>query len=297
MAENTGNANGNTPRKDSGTPSQHDSQEQQYENATGWDEEGHPHFGQMRSKYGPNYNPYRFGGPEPTNNNRQRMRGHNRRENRQTQSNGNAAWNQSNPGWGGNGYPNGQQGPQGQYGPNNPYGYNPNPNGYGNGYNNPNGYNGNPSNGYGPNGNYRNPQGGWNPPQNNPQQGPNYPYGTNPYMNPYNMPFGMQQFNPDDPNQNPVYGHWDWTAIFAFILSLTAYFCFIALPLGFYAYRRDTVLHMKGKGFAVAAIIISIIEIIGLIFLLLNPSLMQQVLSYAGSGASSTGLIQTLFFL
>jgi hypothetical protein len=282
---------------------------------TGWDSAGQPHFGQMRDKYGPNYNPYKYGAPAPENTgNGNQGNAQNGRNQNQPNQNGNAAWGQANPGWGGNGSQNnpgnmapgsGQngQGPQGyQNGPYSPYGPSPMNGGYapgygpqggapapnGNGY----GYGPNPGNGYGPNGPYRNPQGGGNPPQD-----PNAPF-TGPYTNPYNMPYGMQQFNPDDPNQNPVFGKWDWTAIFAFILSLTGYFCFIALPLGFFAYRREEVLHMKGKGFAIAAIVISILEIIGFIILLFNPDLLQSVLNLqgsTGSGSASTGLIQTLF--
>lgn len=320
MTDNTGNKTTPDPQ-DPQKKNSHSSQPDDYEKATGWDENGNPHFGQMRSQYGPNYNPYRYGAPQPenTSNNRSQNGRHQQNVNR---NNGNSAWNNANPGWGDprNGYPNGSQngqnpqgfGPQGfgpyPYGPQGPQGSPNGPQGSQGPYAGPqNGPQGpqnpygapNSSNPYGPTGQYRNPQGGWNPPQGSPQanqQGQNqYPYG-NPYASPYNMPFSIQQINPDDPNQNPWYGKWDWIAIFAFIFSLTGYFCFIALPLGFFAYRRETTLHMKGKGFAIAAIIISILEILSLLFLLFNPGLMQTIMSSVDLGSgSAAGLIQTLF--
>lgn len=290
------------------------------EEQTGWDADGNPHFGQMRNEYGANYNPYRFGGPEPTNQNGNRRR----RQNGQNQNTGNDAWRQNNPGWNGSGqnqngnpsnYGQNSAGGYGQngygqngngYGPNNGWGSNPSgPYGASNGQNyGPNGYG---QNGYGPNAYGPGRQGSYGAPNGwNGQQGPNQPpMGMNPNM--YGTPYGdfgpyFQPINPDDPNQNPLYGHWDWTAIMAFVFSFFGWFSFFSLPLGFIAYRRDKIYHMKGKGLAIAAIVISILNILAMFALLLDPSLLHSSLGAlsglgSGSGQSTSSMIQTLFML
>lgn len=317
--------NGNQQKKPQ-QPTAHGQQSapDEAEEQTGWDADGNPHFGQMRNEYGANYNPYRFGGPEPTNQN-----GNRRRQNGQNQNTGNDAWRQNNPGWNGSGqnqngnpsnYGQNSAGGYGQngygqngngYGPNNGWGSNPpGPYGASNGQNyGPNGYgqNGYGQNGYGPNAYGPGRQGSYGAPNGwNGQQGPNQPpMGMNPNM--YGTPYGdfgpyFQPINPDDPNQNPLYGHWDWTAIMAFVFSFFGWFSFFSLPLGFIAYRRDKIYHMKGKGLAIAAIVISILNILAMFALLLDPSLLHSSLGAlsglgSGSGQSTSSMIQTLFML
>lgn len=62
----------------------------------------------------------------------------------------------------------------------------------------------------------------------------------------------------NDPNQNPVYGHWDFYAIAAFILALFFPVPLLTTLLSALAMWRTRVFHTKGFGLAVAALIISI---------------------------------------
>ena len=56
-------------------------------------------------------------------------------------------------------------------------------------------------------------------PANGYQYGPNQ-YGPNQYgPNPYQQP-GIYPINPNDPSQNPLYGHWDSYAIISFVFAL-----------------------------------------------------------------------------
>lgn len=65
-------------------------------------------------------------------------------------------------------------------------------------------------------------------------------------------------FDPDDPQENPMYGSWDAAAIIAFASALFA-IPIVPLILGAIAIYRDKILHMRGRGLAIAAIIISLI--------------------------------------
>jgi hypothetical protein len=245
---------------------------------------GQPSYGQMASQYGPNYNPYLFGGPSP-----QQM-GPNPQAAPQGQPNPNG---------------NGQSAPQGQFGYGPYQGMPPYGGPAGPGPQGPQGSQGQaprgPQYGYGPwspapqngmnNGNGQNP---------NPNQNPYGPYGQPP-QNPYGYPsFGFVRINPDDPNQNPLYNHWDWISIVAFILSLSWTFVFLSLPMAFIGYNRCKNLHMRGKGLAIAAIVLSIVNVIGMIVVMLNPSLLSGYsgllgsLGQAGAGAQST-VFQTVF--
>lgn len=253
---------------------------------------GTPEYGQMASQYGPGYNPYLFGAPAPDNQgqspaaNGGAPAGGQAGPNQAPGMNGTGLWN-GQPGNQRNGFPGGYPGGwQGGNGPMN-----------GNGYGPQGGWNGAGRPGYGPQGPNpygQNPYGqnpyGQNPygPSGNPQGGPN-PYGYTPNGGP-NNPYGFQgflPFNPDDPNQNPLYGHWDWMSIVAFLLSFSLFFSFLSLPMAFVSYNRCKTLHMKGKGFAIAAIVLSIVNLILLLVATLNPGLFGSMGSMVGSGAQA----------
>ncbi|MBT1165805.1 ABC transporter permease [Bifidobacterium simiarum] len=114
------------------------------------------------------------------------------------------------------------------------------------------------------------------------QTGGNDPYGRSPYgqspygRSPYGTPgygYGPQTPPPgdpndrsryrggidlEDPNQNPLYGRWDPTAIIAFIMALMGV-PIIPMLLGGLSVYRTGLFRMKGRGLAIAAVIISLI--------------------------------------
>ena len=209
-----------------------------------------PAYGAMQSDY-PGWNPYLYGAPDAS----------------QSGSAANAAANNAAAG------PNAQ----GAYGANpsgsgtNGYG----PNGYGaNGY----GANGYGSNGYG--------RGG------NPNAGNRQGMGDGSRANGTDQDDGNIMWTPygplnlDDPKQNPWYGKWDSLAIVAFIS--TFFIPFVGLVLGCFSMHRTRVFHMKGRGLAIASIVISVALII-LEFYLVRSGIYGQFLetiSGASGGAS-----------
>jgi hypothetical protein len=107
--------------------------------------------------------------------------------------------------------------------------------------------------------------------------GNNIPMGNPNNFNPggLNSPSGQPQMtggkgqprflggvNLDDPNQNPVYGRWDPYAVISFIMSLFMAIPILPLIMGVIAIYRTTVFHMKGRGLAIAAVVIAVIELI-----------------------------------
>lgn len=143
----------------------------------------------------------------------------------------------------------------------------------------------------------QNPYYGQQPPQNpyygqpfqGPQQGPfgGYGYGPQP-QNPY---AGRQEnINTSDPRQNPYYGKMDGFAVIAFVASLLGIWI-VGLPLGIFSLFRIKQLHTRGKGLAIAAIVISCIYIVLEIVLFFFGITDQQIVSWltqklgAGSGS------------
>lgn len=63
----------------------------------------------------------------------------------------------------------------------------------------------------------------------------------------------------DDPAQNPSYGHWDPYAIISFIMALFLPVPFLSAILGGISMYRTRILHMKGFGLALAAVIINVL--------------------------------------
>lgn len=139
------------------------------------------------------------------------------------------------------------------------------------------------------------PQPGPQGPQ-GPQAGPQGPQGQ-PGPNGRPQPVAYDQFlrpfNPDDPNQNPVYGRWDMWSIIAFILSFYTYFAFLSLPLAIMAARRDKVLHMKGRGLAIAAIVLSVIGLIVMLLVTFGVPIpgLSSLLGAVANGAQTAGFL------
>lgn len=103
------------------------------------------------------------------------------------------------------------------------------------------------------------------------------------------LPFGFRQVDPNDPAQNPYYGRWDSLAIFAFVLSLLQ-FPLLPLIFGLLAVRRTRILHTKGRGLAIAAIVLSILEILLSILLpLMGIDVTGMLLEYLGYVPAGTG--------
>lgn len=102
----------------------------------------------------------------------------------------------------------------------------------------------------------------------------------------------------NDPQQNPFYGKWDLTSICAFVFALffPASFFTVAIPIimGAMGIWRTKTFHMKGFGLAVAAIVISVLALLILIWMkmkgidtqdLMNQ--MMQMMGTSGNGGDS----------
>ncbi|MEE1324952.1 MAG: hypothetical protein U0K19_05160 [Bifidobacteriaceae bacterium] len=75
-------------------------------------------------------------------------------------------------------------------------------------------------------------------------------------------PFQQPPFNPGDPQQNPYYGRWDGFAIIAFVASIFGLW-FISVPLAIFSLSRVKHMHMRGKGLAIASLVIIAVLLIG----------------------------------
>ena len=153
----------------------------------------------------------------------------------------------------------------------------------------------------------QNPQNFSNPPQNPsqpsyPGQNPYYgqpPFGSqqpfggqpqNPYQqNPYGFGYGrnpqnsypgkQENINTADPRQNPYYGKVDGIAVIAFVASIFGIWL-VGLPLGIFSLIRVKQLHTRGKGLAIAAIVISCLYIVLDIVLFFMGITDQQIVSW-----------------
>ena len=206
-------------------------------------------YGAMRSQFGPNYNPYLYGAPDPD----------------PKDANGDAAQGAQgaqgvpgNPQGGQQYYPGGYPGAQGQ-----PYTPAGNPVGNQNPYAQPNGVNGN-----GVNGNPNRPADGHTP---------RYIYGV----------------DVNDPNQNPLYGRWDPYAIIAFVFALIFSVPLLPAIMGCASMWRTRTFHMKGRGFAIAAVIINLITTGVQVWMWMHgismDDLYAQVLNMYGLNGSGSG--------
>ena len=103
--------------------------------------------------------------------------------------------------------------------------------------------------------------------------------------------FQFQQIDPNDPQQNPYYGRWDAMAVVAFVTSF--FIPLLPVFLGIGAMRRTKVLHMKGRGLAIAAVVISVaqlvIDFLLMLFGINTTDLLMQQMGYVPSGGSGSG--------
>lgn len=95
------------------------------------------------------------------------------------------------------------------------------------------------------------------------QGAPGYPT-MNGQGNPGNGPrHVVNGIDLDDPAQNPSYGHWDPYAVISFVMALFLPVPLLSAILGGISIYRTRVLHMKGFGLALAAIILNVLYTIG----------------------------------
>lgn len=93
----------------------------------------------------------------------------------------------------------------------------------------------------------------------------------------------------NDPNQNPLYGHWDSYAIISFVLAMFFPVPVLSALMGGVAMWRTRTFHMKGFGLALAAVIINVFYTLAVIWMALNGydamTLYQDILQqFTGSG-------------
>ena len=118
---------------------------------------------------------------------------------------------------------------------------------------------------------------------------------NNPYPNgPWQQQGQLQPINLDDPNQNPLYGRWDPYAIVAFVCSVAFSLPLLPALIGGLAIWRTKTFHMKGRGLAIAAVIINILTTILQIWMWVNGisvfDLYSQLYSSMyGGGSGSSG--------
>lgn len=79
----------------------------------------------------------------------------------------------------------------------------------------------------------------------------------------------LSEFDPNNPDLNPLYGRWSAMAIWAFILTLLN-FQPMAVFLAFLAIPRTNAFHMKGKVLAILSVVIFVAELIFLFWWILS---------------------------
>lgn len=97
-------------------------------------------------------------------------------------------------------------------------------------------------------------------------------------------PYGS--VNLDDPAQNPWYGRWDSLSVVAFI---TAFLMpFVGLVLGLFSMHRTRVFHMKGRGLAIASVVVSVALLVFEFYLVRSGAYGQLLQSISGTAGAST---------
>ncbi|MCI1983733.1 MAG: hypothetical protein LKJ47_03035 [Bifidobacteriaceae bacterium] len=130
----------------------------------------------------------------------------------------------------------------------------------------------------------QNAQAATNTNQNAPRNAQQYP-GNNGQNGPH---IEFRQIDPNDPRQNPYYGHWDSLAIISFVVSF--FVPILSIPLAWVAMRRTKLLHTKGHGLAVAAMVISLIDIaLNIILMMSGVNLLDVMMQYSGMGSYTGG--------
>ncbi|KAB7790930.1 DUF4190 domain-containing protein [Bifidobacterium leontopitheci] len=106
-------------------------------------------------------------------------------------------------------------------------------------------------------------------------------------------PHYFHGINLDDPQQNPIYGHWDFYAIFAFVFSIL--FAMPVLPalIGGLAIWRTRRFHTKGVGLAIAAVVINVLSTITVVWLMMHGisadefyQMMMNMIQSGGTGGT-----------
>ncbi|MFR0557650.1 hypothetical protein PSRA_0385 [Pseudoscardovia radai] len=98
----------------------------------------------------------------------------------------------------------------------------------------------------------------------------------------------MGNINLDDPHQNPWYGRWDSYAVISFVLSL--FIPILGLVFGVVSMRRTRMFHMKGRGLAIAAVVISVASMLAMAYLVATgkyTEILSSVYGTAGTPAPS----------
>ncbi len=104
----------------------------------------------------------------------------------------------------------------------------------------------------------------------------------------------LQPINLDDPNQNPLYGRWDPYAIVALVCAVIYPLPVFPALIGGLSIRRTKIFHMKGRGLAIAAVVINILTTILQLWMWIDSSFVVDLYSqlynsiYGGSGGTST---------
>ncbi|MBW3080750.1 DUF4190 domain-containing protein [Bifidobacterium saguinibicoloris] len=97
----------------------------------------------------------------------------------------------------------------------------------------------------------------------------------------------------DDPNQNPLYGRWDSYAILAFVFAVIFSVPVMPAIMGCISLWRTKTFHMKGRGLAIAAIVVNVLTTILWVWMTVNgidvSDLTRQLLNMYGldSGGSA----------
>ncbi|MBT1174908.1 hypothetical protein JS530_05225 [Bifidobacterium sp. LC6] len=101
----------------------------------------------------------------------------------------------------------------------------------------------------------------------------------------------------NDPNQNPLYGHWDSYAIISFILAVFFPVPVLSALMGGVAMWRTRTFHMKGFGLAVAAVVLNVLYTLAVLWMMVNgydattlyQEALQQLMGGNGSGSGASG--------
>ena len=92
----------------------------------------------------------------------------------------------------------------------------------------------------------------------------------------------------NDPRSNPLYGRWDTSAIVSFVFSLLGLPILPAI-LGAVSIWRSKTFHMKGRGFAIAAVVIDVILTVVWAWMLINGVTSADVYQMLGSQLYGVG--------
>ena len=122
-----------------------------------------------------------------------------------------------------------------------------------------------------------------------------YPFGDGASQSPNGLPRQLKPINLDDPNENPLYGRWDPYAIVAFVGAVVFTLPLFPALIGGAAIWRTRIFHMKGRGLAIAAVVINVLTTAMQIWMWMNGvslvDLYSQLYSslYGGGSGGTSG--------